>query len=121
MPAAAQFVNHVGTDDASPESGNVLCPSQVIALIVPPEGRSGFICVVEDVAAGDLVFAGERVIDASGKVLLAGRGASCRGQEIEIPVAGVRDGFVRQERLGLRAERRLGKDVIDDADTERIL
>src|SRR5258708_2010947 len=98
MPAAAQFVDHGGTDDTSPVSGHVLRTPQVITLVVSPEGRSGFVSVVKDVTAGDLVISRQGVIDASGKVLLAGRGAGRRRQEIKIPVAGIRDGLVGQER-----------------------
>ena len=71
----------VGREDVGPGSGDVLRAAEVVALVVAPERGAGFVGVVEQIAAGELVFARQGVIDAGGEVLAGGDGAERRGHE----------------------------------------
>ena len=70
VPPAAQLVDHRRADDPRPGNRDVLRTPQVVALVVAPDRCSRFVGVVEQVAAGELVFAGQRPIDPAQEVLL---------------------------------------------------
>ena len=121
VPAAAQFVDQRGTDDVRPRGGDVLGAAQVVPLVVAPDRGAGFVRVVEQVPAEELVFAGEGAIDAAQEVLLGGSGAGRGGREIEGSVAGIGERLEGQEGERLFTECRLGNDIADDPDIQRVL
>ena len=70
MPAGAELVHDRRTDGANPRAADVARAAKIVALVVAPEGHSGFVGVVTDVAAGDLIFGRESVIHAAGVAVL---------------------------------------------------
>src|SRR5207248_6267650 len=102
-------------------SGHVLGPSEIVALIVTPDRSTGFICIVEDVAAGYLVLGRQIVIHAGGEVLLPRNGALSSGHVIEHAIARVGQWLVVEKGQRLRAEQGFRNDVAGDSYVQRIL
>ena len=99
----------------------VLRPAQVVALVMAPERNLGFVSVVESVVPGEHVSGRKVMIDARGEVLLAGGRAGRVREEVEGPVAGVRQSLKLQERQRLRAQQRFGNHVVGErAHAQRI-
>ena len=110
------FVDERGAEGVGPGDRHVLRAAQVVALVVAPDGRAGFVGVVEDVAAGDLVLAAKGCDRRGAEVVLPGSRAGRRGGEVEHAVAGVRQRLEIQERPAPAGSARFRDHVVDDAD-----
>src|SRR5262249_33657145 len=75
MPADAELVDQRGAKGVGFGDGDTLGASEIITLVVAPEGDAGLVRVVEEIASGDHVVAGKVVIDARSVVALMGDGA----------------------------------------------